>query len=125
LTSVKAHAAKTGEVDLSNPRRTSMSKSPAREIKHDVQDAVEDIAKTLRAAADDLSDDAEDAVARAAQVLRQAAHDLVEKAPSEGKRLARKAVHEAKAHPLATTATALSAAAALITLLGAARRKRA
>lgn len=102
-----------------------MSKSPLREIKHDVQDAVEDIAKTLKAAADDLSDDAEDAVARAAQVLRQAAHDLVENAPAEGKKLARKAVHEAKAHPLATTATALSAAAALITLLGAARRKRA
>jgi len=125
LTIVKTNAAKASEEDLSKPRRTSMPKSLTREIKHDVQDAVEDIAKTLRAAADNLSDDAEDAVARAAQALRQAAHDLVEKTPPEARRLARKAVHEAKAHPLATTAAALTAAAALITLLGVARKKRA
>ncbi len=100
-----------------------MSKSVTREIKHDVQDALEDIAKTLRSAADNLSDDAEHAVADAAKALRKAAHDLVENAPAEAKRLAEQAAHEAKAHPLATAAAALSAAAALITLLGVTRKK--
>jgi ElaB/YqjD/DUF883 family membrane-anchored ribosome-binding protein len=102
-----------------------MSKSLTREIKHDVQGAAEGIAKTLRAAADNLSDDAESAVAQAAQVLRQAAHDLVERAPADAKRLAHQAANEAKTHPFATAAAALSAAAALITALGVARKKHA
>jgi len=100
-----------------------MSKSLTREIKHEVQDTMEDVARSLRAAADNLSDDAEDAVAEAAQVLRQAAHDLVERTPAEAKRLAQLAAKEVKAHPFATAAAALSAAAALITLLGVTRKK--
>jgi len=100
-----------------------MPRSLTRAVKHDVQDAVEDIAKTLRAAADNLSDDAEHAVAEAAQALRKAAHDLVERAPVQAKHIAQQAADEAKAHPLATAAAALSAAAALITVLGVARKK--
>jgi len=102
-----------------------MSKSLARTVKHEVQDAVEDVAKTLRDAADNLSDDAEDAVAHAARVLRQAAQDLAERTPTEARRIAGKATLEAKAHPIATAAAVLSAAAALITLLGVARRNSA
>lgn len=99
-----------------------MSKSLTRTVKHDVEDALEDVAKTLREAADNLSDDAENAVAQAAQALRHAAHDLVERTPAEAKRLAQKAAQEANAHPGATAAV-LSAAAALITLLAVTRKK--
>ena len=70
-----------------------MSKSHSRHVKHD---AMEDIAETLRAAADNLSEDAENAVAQAAKVLRQAAHDLVERAPADAKRLAQEAAQEAR-----------------------------
>ncbi|WP_091740675.1 hypothetical protein [Phenylobacterium immobile] len=100
-----------------------MSKSLTREVKDDVQDAIEEIAKTLRAAADNLSDDAEHAVADAALALRKAAHDLVERTPVQARLVAQQAADEAKAHPIATAAAALSAAAALITVLGVARKK--
>jgi hypothetical protein len=100
-----------------------MSKSLTRKVKHELEDTLEDVAKTLRQAADGLSDDAEKAVAQAAQALRQAAHALAEKTPPEAKYLAQKAVQEAKGHPIATAAAALSAAAALITVLGVARKK--
>jgi ElaB/YqjD/DUF883 family membrane-anchored ribosome-binding protein len=100
-----------------------MPKSLTGEIKHSIQDAVEEVAKTLRAAADNLSDDAEDAIAEAAQALRKAAHDLVESTPEDAERFARLAAEQVKAHPLATAAVALSAAAALITALGVARKK--
>jgi hypothetical protein len=47
---------------------------------------------------------------------------MARKTPAPVKDVARKAVEEAKAHPVATTAAALTAAAALISLL-ASRRK--
>ena len=72
-----------------------MTKSLTRTVKHELEDTLEDVAKTLRQAADGLSHDAE------------------------------KAVAEAKAHPIATAAAALSAAAALITIIGVTRRKTA
>jgi len=100
-----------------------MTKSLSRKIKHELEDTLEDVAKSLRQAADGLSDDAEKAVAQAAQALRRATDALAEKASPEAKYLAEKAVQEARAHPIATAAAALSAAAALITLLGHARRK--
>jgi len=100
-----------------------MSKSLTRKVKNDLEDIHEDVAKALRHAADSLSDDAEQAVAQAAQALRQAAEALAEKAPPEARYLAQKAADEVKAHPIATAAAALSAAAALITFLGIGRKK--
>lgn len=102
-----------------------MSKSLTRKVKHELEDTLEDVAKTLRQAADGLSDDAEKAVAQAAQALRLAAEALADKAPPEVKYVAQKAVAEAKAHPIATAAAALSAAAALITMLSVTRKKSA
>lgn len=102
-----------------------MTKSLARKVKHDLEDTLEDVAKTLRQAADGLSDDAEKAVAQATQALRQAAQALAEKAPPEARHLADKAVAEAKAHPIATAAAVLSATAALVTVLGLGRKKSA
>ncbi|WP_293677231.1 hypothetical protein [uncultured Phenylobacterium sp.] len=100
-----------------------MSKSLTKTVQHDLEKTLHDVSKALRNAADDLSDDAEKAVAQAAQALRDAAQSLAEKTPPEARYLADKAVAEVKAHPIATAAAALSAAAALITLLGVGRRK--
>ena len=64
-------------------------------------------------------------MAQAAQALRLAAEALADKASPEVKYVAQKAVAEAKAHPVATAAAALSAAAALITILSVTRKKSA
>jgi len=101
-----------------------MSKSLTRQVKHDLEDTLDDVAETLRQAADGLSDDAEKAVAHATRALRRAAQTLADKASPEVKYVAQKAVAEAKTHPIATAA-ALSAAAALITILSITRKKSA
>jgi ElaB/YqjD/DUF883 family membrane-anchored ribosome-binding protein len=101
-----------------------MPNSPTRKVKHELEDTLADVAQTLRQAADGLSDDAEKAIAQAAQGLRTAADALAQKASPETRYIAQKAVEEAKAHPIATAAAALSAAAALITLLGVTRKAR-
>jgi hypothetical protein len=100
-----------------------MSKSLTKRVQHEFDETLEDVAKALRQAADGLSDDAETAVAQATQALRQAGQALVDNTPPEAKHLAKKAMDEAKAHPIATSAAALSAAAALITLIGLGRKK--
>lgn len=100
-----------------------MSKSLTKKVKHELDETLEDVAKTLRQAADGLSDDAEKAVAQATMALRQAAEALADHTPPEAKALAKKAIDEAKAHPVATAAAVLSATAALITLLGLGRKK--
>ncbi|MDP3748105.1 MAG: hypothetical protein Q8Q88_13765 [Phenylobacterium sp.] len=100
-----------------------MSKSLTRKVKHELEDTLEDVAKTLRQAADGLSDDAEKAVAQAAHALRLAAEALADKASPEVKYVAQKAMAEARAHPIATAAAALSAAAALISVLSVTRKK--
>lgn len=100
-----------------------MSKLLAKHVKYEVEDTLEDIAKTLRRAADNLGDDAEKAVAEATKALRKAAETLAERAPPEARALAQKAVDEAKAHPIATAAAVLSATAALVSLVHLGRRK--
>ena len=102
-----------------------MSKSLTRKVKHEIEDTFEDVADTLRQAAEELGDDAEKAIAHATQALRQATQALADKTPPEAKYLAQKAMDEAKAHPIATAAAALSATAALLTVIGLARRKHA
>ena len=100
-----------------------MTKSLTRKVKHELEDTLEDVAKTLRQAADGLTDDAEKAVTQATQALRQAAQALADKTPPEAKHLATKAIEEAKAHPIATAAAVLSAAAAVVTVLGLHKKK--
>ena len=102
-----------------------MSKSLTKKVKHELEDVLDDVAKTLRRAADSLGDDAEEAVTQATQALRQAAEALAERTPPEAKYLAQKAVAEAKAHPIATAAAVLSATAALVTVIGLGRKKAA
>ena len=100
-----------------------MANSLTRDLKHEIEDTFEDVAKALHKAADGLADDAETAVAQAADALRRAAAMLTDKTPPDVKDLARKAVAEVKQHPIASAAAALTAAAALISLLASARRK--
>lgn len=102
-----------------------MSKSLTKTIEHELEDTLDDVARILRQAADGLSDDAEKAVAQATKALRQAAQVLADKTPPEAKDLVKKVMDEAKAHPIATSAAVLSAAAALITLLSLGRKKSA
>jgi hypothetical protein len=100
-----------------------VAKSITRKVKHDVEDALEDVGKALQRAADELTDDAEEAVAQAAVGLRHAAAKLADRTPPVLKSVARKAVDEVKQHPIASTAAALTAAAALISLMAARRKK--
>jgi ElaB/YqjD/DUF883 family membrane-anchored ribosome-binding protein len=100
-----------------------MTKSLAGKVKHELDQTLEDVAATLRQSADGLSDDAEKAIIQATQALRQAAQALADHTPPEARDLAKNVIDEAKAHPVATAAAALSAAAALITMIGLGRRK--
>ncbi|WP_397400004.1 hypothetical protein [Phenylobacterium sp.] len=100
-----------------------MSKSLVREIKHNAEDSLEDLANALHRAADGLTDDAEHAVAAAAKALRDAATMIGNNTPEPAKAVARKAAAEVKAHPIASTAALLTAAAALIGLLASTRQK--
>jgi hypothetical protein len=100
-----------------------MPNSLTRELKHDVEDTLADVAAALRKAADDLSEDAEKAIAQAAVALRHAAQALAEKTPPKAKALAAQAAKEVKEHPIASAAAALTAAATLITVLGHARKR--
>jgi ElaB/YqjD/DUF883 family membrane-anchored ribosome-binding protein len=100
-----------------------MSKSLTTKVTHDLEETFDDVARILRRAADGLSDDAEEAIAQATQALRQAAQTVADKTPPEVRDVAKKAMDEAKAHPIASAAAVLSAALALITLVGLGRKK--
>jgi ElaB/YqjD/DUF883 family membrane-anchored ribosome-binding protein len=91
--------------------------------KAEIEDSIEDVAKALREAADGLGEDAEAAIAQAAEAVRKAADALAARAKPQAKELAAKAVQEVKEHPIASAAAALTAAAALISLLATARGK--
>jgi len=108
-----------------------MTKHLSRRVRHDT---VDDVVRTLKHSAEDMSADAEKAVAEAAATLRDAmesfAASTVPQIKAEGREavdaargLAAKAGREAKEHPLIASVAALAAAAALIQLLSAARRK--
>jgi ElaB/YqjD/DUF883 family membrane-anchored ribosome-binding protein len=122
---IKAGLGRCRQADGDTILETAMTKPAIRQIRHDIEDTLEDIAKALHAVADELSDDAEAAVAQAAKSLREAAKALAAKTPPEARYVAEKALKEAKEHPVATTAAALSAAAALIALLRMGRKKKA
>src|SRR5262245_14519709 len=95
-----------------------MSKSLSKTVRRELEDNLEDAIKALRRAAEDLSEDAEKAVAQAARALREASESLAEKAGPQARAVAAKAVQEVKEHPVASTVAALTAAAALIQILG-------
>ncbi len=110
-----------------------MAKSIAKTVRYDIEDTLDDAVKSLKRAAEDLSEDAETAIGQAADALRKAAEaivarsgpaqDFVAQVAPQAREIAARARDEVKAHPIASTVAALSAAAALIQILSAARRK--
>lgn len=98
--------------------------SEALKMPHDAEALMAEVAGNLREAADRLSGDAESAVAQAATALRHATDTLATKAPDMARSLAKRTADEVKEHPLASAAAALTAAAALIGLLAAARARK-
>ena len=88
-----------------------MSKSLAKTIVHDVDDALEDILHELKKAGGRLGDDAEDALSHAAARLTEAAHALATEARARSKTLTEGTAREVKEHPLAAAAIAATAVA--------------
>lgn len=103
-----------------------MPNSLAKEIQHNVEDALDDVARSLTNAAksaEGLSGDANEALLKAAADVTRAAESLRKRAVATAKNVAQKAAHEVQEHPIASLAAAITAAAALVGLIVAARHK--
>ncbi len=103
-----------------------MSKSPAKaaikEIRHDIDDVLDDVVHSLRKLAKHVGEDASDELSKTTAGLADAAVKLADEAKVKGKALAKAAGQEVKEHPAATAAIA-AAAVALIGLAIARRGK--
>jgi ElaB/YqjD/DUF883 family membrane-anchored ribosome-binding protein len=100
-------------------RSPSMPKS-FRDVRYNLEDSLEDIAKSLRTAAEGLSGDASEAVSKAAEEATRAAKSVREYAAG----VSRKAAHRVQEHPIVSLAAAITAAAALVALIIVATRHR-
>ncbi len=112
-----------------------MSQNITKQVRREIEDVLDEAVKALKRAAGDLGDDAESAVADAAKTLRSTADALADKvgpklreiiddAAPKARKLAAEAKAEAQEHPIATAVAAIGAAAAVIQLLGAARKRK-
>ena len=101
-----------------------MSKSVAKKVAGNIDDAVDDVLSELKKAGERLGDEAEDNLSRAAVRLSDAAYALAIEARAQSKAVASGAVREVKAHPMAAAEIA-AAAAALVGLVIARRSKKA
>jgi ElaB/YqjD/DUF883 family membrane-anchored ribosome-binding protein len=86
-------------------------------ITDDLDDLVEDLLKTLRKSGAEMTGDAQTKLADAAEKLALAAQGVVAETRRKAGPLAKHAVEEVKAHPIATAATLAMAAAAVAGLL--------
>ena len=105
-----------------------MSKSPNNEIQKSVEDALEDVAHSLRKGAQgalELTDDTKALLSKAAADVTRAADSLRQQTTEATKKLAQKAAHEVQEHPIAALAAAITAAAALVGVIAATRRRNA
>lgn len=100
-----------------------MSKSPAADVRQDVEAALEDVARLLRRAAESVSEDSETAVSNAVKEVSRAAESVRRHATDMAKDVADKAVQEVKDHPIAALTAAITAAAALVGVIVAAQHK--
>jgi ElaB/YqjD/DUF883 family membrane-anchored ribosome-binding protein len=98
-----------------------MTKSPAKAVVHEVDDAVDEVLHQLKIAGERIGREGEDALSQAAARLSQAAHALAVEARDQSRRLSKDAVRQVKDHPMASAAIAASAAA----LIGLALARRA
>lgn len=111
-----------------------MSKQLSTRVRREAEDALDHVVKTLKRSAEDLSTDTEEAISGAAEALRDAVESFARAAGSKAKAVGAEAAasarqmtakvgRETKAHPVAASVAALAAAAVLIQLLSATRKK--
>jgi ElaB/YqjD/DUF883 family membrane-anchored ribosome-binding protein len=111
-----------------------MSKRLARQVRHEIDDALHDVARTIKHRSDDVGEDAAEAVANAAQTAREAGAALVDwaglriddarrEAANSAKQVVAMARRKVQARPWLTAAVALATVAALAQAFRSARRK--
>jgi ElaB/YqjD/DUF883 family membrane-anchored ribosome-binding protein len=99
-----------------------MPKSPAVDVRQDVETALEDVARLLRSAAESVSGESEAAVSKAVKEVTRAAQSVRKHGKATAKDVAARTAREVKEHPIASLAAAITAAAALVGVIIAARR---
>jgi ElaB/YqjD/DUF883 family membrane-anchored ribosome-binding protein len=103
-----------------------MTNSLNHQIQHNVVAALDEVARSLEKAAKDaegLSKDASEALSKAVADVTSAAESLRKHAAATARNVVQKAVQEVKEHPIASLAAAITAAAALVRIIAAARHK--
>lgn len=91
-----------------------MSKSVAKRIANDLDDALDDIGHELKKAGEAISEEARDNFTRVSTKLQRAARDFTAEARQQSRDLTDRAVTQARQHP----ATAVAIAVAAIALIG-------
>jgi ElaB/YqjD/DUF883 family membrane-anchored ribosome-binding protein len=104
-------------------RNPSMPKS-FRDVRHNLEDTLDDIAKSLRTAAEALSGDAGEAVSKAAEEATRAAESVRKYAADMARDVRRKAAHQIEEHPIASLAAVIATAATLAVILIAATHRK-
>jgi ElaB/YqjD/DUF883 family membrane-anchored ribosome-binding protein len=100
--------------------RSASMPTSFRDVRHDLEDALQATARSLRTAAETLSGDAREAVSKAAEEATRAA-DAVRKYAVGASRTA---THRVQEHPIVSLASAFTAAAALVALIIIATREK-
>jgi ElaB/YqjD/DUF883 family membrane-anchored ribosome-binding protein len=101
-----------------------MSTSVAKDVRHHVEDGLEEVTRALQRSAAQLSGDAQAAVAKAAAEVARAADTLSQHATKTAKTATAKTVQGVQEHPVVALAAAITAAAALVGVLAATRNNK-
>jgi ElaB/YqjD/DUF883 family membrane-anchored ribosome-binding protein len=94
-----------------------MKSGTYKQIPHEVEAALEDVAHSLQAIAKDAlgrSTEVSDSLSKAAEEVTRAAAVLRKHAATTAGNVVQKAAHEVQEHPIASLAAAITAAAALV-----------
>jgi ElaB/YqjD/DUF883 family membrane-anchored ribosome-binding protein len=94
-------------------RRSASMPTSFRDVRHELEDALQATARSLRTAAETLSGDAREAVSKAAEEATRAADSVRKYAVGAS----RTAAHQVQEHPIVSLAAAFTAAAALVALI--------
>jgi ElaB/YqjD/DUF883 family membrane-anchored ribosome-binding protein len=103
-----------------------MPTSPRNQVQHNIEIALDEVARSMQKAAKDaegLSQDASEALSKAAAEVTRAADSLRKHAATTARSTIQKAVHEVQEHPIASLAAAITAAAALVSVITGRRHK--
>lgn len=97
-----------------------MPKPINNQVQHTVEAALDEVAQSLHRIAKDaegLSTEASDALSKAAADVKRAAEALRTHAAAAARSVVQKAAHEVQEHPIASLAAAITAAAALVSVI--------